>query len=248
MAMLLCRLSPGCSGGRPRAYTERVLFQCEARSRLSFVKSCVWVTGARENQPTGPRTRAGQSWRAVFFTRRPLLSHRGRSLRTRLGTQPQSLWSCAAPPAEMNLGLACELPPFFLHGEHAACGCGAGPRDSVGGGYRDNLSQACGEQPLGCRLFPFVNLVLKARPSLQPHGVHCCHAPGSCCSLHWPPAPGKQGPRAGTQLFLATLCAQYEERARPPQLCKSLVAEYESCNRRWPFSLGIPRSRHPPPT
>lgn len=166
------------------------------------------MTGARENQPTGPRTRAGQSWRAVFFTLRPLLSHRGRSLCTGLGTQPQSLWSCAEPPAEMSLGLACESPPpfFFLHGEHAACGSGAGPRDPVGGGYRDNLSQACGEQPLGCRLFPFVNLVLKARPSLQPHGVHCCHAPGSCCSLRWPPAPGKQSPRAGTQLF-STPCA-----------------------------------------
>lgn len=47
--------------------TENVLFPCEARPRLPFVKSCVWVTCAREDEPAGPRTRAGQSWRAFFF-------------------------------------------------------------------------------------------------------------------------------------------------------------------------------------
>lgn len=166
--------------------TENVLFPCEARPRLPFVKSCVWVTCAREDEPAGPRTRAGQSWRAFFFF---LLC--GRCFPTAGGLCVQ----CWGPsrsrssraqryPRRRISGVLVPPPPiFFLHGGHAARGSGAGPREPVCGGYGDNLSQACGEQPLGCRLFPFVNLVLKARPSLQPHGVHCCHAPGSCCSL-----------------------------------------------------------------
>lgn len=48
------------SGFAPRASFLR------ARCGHGFlsVKSCAWVTGAREDQPLGPRTHIGQSWRA----------------------------------------------------------------------------------------------------------------------------------------------------------------------------------------
>lgn len=63
---------------------------------------------------------------------------------------------CPLCPRALRLGI--------LPGKRAVCGSGAGPREPRGGGYRDNLGWACGKQPLGCRLFAFVNPVPKARP------------------------------------------------------------------------------------
>lgn len=83
-----------------------------------FVKSCSWVTGARENQPTGPRTHAGQSWRAFSC---------GRCFPTS-GALCAQCWglNCSRSrrarrhPWRRISGLLGPSTPCFLHGEHAA--------------------------------------------------------------------------------------------------------------------------------
>lgn len=205
------------------------------------------MTGARENQPTGPRTRAGQSWRAVFFTLRPLPSHRWRSLCTGLGTQPQSLWSCAEPLAEMNLGLACEPPPFFFaRGTRGVRLWGGTPRSCR---WRLQGQLEPGVWRATARLQTFSFCKSRAKGSPLSAAARCSLLPraGELLQPTLAASSREAESSCGDAAVLATLCAQYEERARPPQLWKPLVAVYETCNRRWPFSLGIPRSRHPLP-
>lgn len=83
-----------------------------------FVKSCAWVTGAREDQPTGPRTHAGQSWRTFSCGR--CFPTSGALCAQCWGLNRSHSRRARRHPWRRISGLLAPLHPVFLHGEHEA--------------------------------------------------------------------------------------------------------------------------------
>lgn len=122
------------------------------------------MTGAREDPPAGSQQRRGQSWRTFSMLCGCCFPTVGALCAPELENDPLPPL-LAAPPVDMSRRLRRFPGPGYAFAP-GAFGSGAGPREPGGGDYRDNLSTACGKQPLGCRLFAFVNLMLEVCPFL----------------------------------------------------------------------------------
>lgn len=109
LVMLLCRLS-AASGFAGRA--SSFLVRCCHGSL--FVKSCAWVTGAREDQPTGPWTHAGQTWRA--FSRGRCFPSSGALCAQCWGLNRSRSRRARRHPWRRISGLLVPSPPFFCTG------------------------------------------------------------------------------------------------------------------------------------
>lgn len=98
------------SGFAPRA--SSFLVRCCHGSL--FVKSCAWVTGAREDQPTGPRTHAGQTWRG--FSRGRCFPSSGALCAQCWGLNRSRSRRARRHPWRRISGLLAPSPPFFCTG------------------------------------------------------------------------------------------------------------------------------------
>lgn len=206
------------------------------------------MTGAPEDRPAGSQPRGGRSWRRAFsLLCGGSFPNRGALCAPEQGTDPLPLLLQAPSWTRVEDCVVLGSPGYaFCTGSvprAALCPrtwrCGSG----------DNLGRACGKQPLGCRLFAFVDSVPEARPflpgavSFLQRASERLRAAFAACSR------GRRGRCAGTLWFLtpAATHARPEYPARLAGLCKPLYTVSATCNRRSLFSLGILRFATPPP-